>query len=147
MELQQAIQQLFLTAISSVIVSANAVSGNSGISGTGSYSLAVGNNTVKISCKSQSGDTRTYTININRQVAPAGNNNSGGNNNRVITARIIRIVNITSGKYRIGTYITGIEPGTGAADFVKNIAVSASGTCKASDKLRLRKQRKGCNRQ
>ena len=112
-------------AISSVTVSADAVSGNSGVSGTGSYSLAVGNNTIKVNCKSQSGDTRTYTININRQAAPADNNNSGGNNNQNNTD-----VNITSGKYSIGTYITGIEPGTGAADFVKNIAVSASGSVK-----------------
>lgn len=116
-------------AISSVSITAKAVSGNSSISGTGSYSLAVGNNTVKISCKSQSGDTRTYTININRQVAPAGNNNSGGNNQGNNSQNNTE-VNITSGKYRIGSYITGIEPGMGAADFVKNIAVSASGSVK-----------------
>ena len=47
-----------------VVVSANPVSANSGITGTGSYSLTVGNNAFKINCKSQSGDTRTYTINI-----------------------------------------------------------------------------------
>lgn len=115
--------------ISSVSITAKAVSGNSSVSGTGSYSLAVGNNTVKISCKSQSGDTRTYTININRQVAPAGNNNSGGNNQGNNSQNNTE-VNITSGKYRIGSYITGIEPGTGAADFVKNVAVSASGSVK-----------------
>ena len=116
-------------AISSVSITAKAVSGNSSVSGTGSYSLAVGNNTVKISCKSQSGDTRTYTININRQAAPAGNNSSGGNNQGNNSQNNTE-VNITSGKYRIGSYITGIEPGTGAADFVKNIAVSASGSVK-----------------
>lgn len=116
-------------AISSVSITAKAVSGNSSISGTGSYSLAVGNNTVKIRCKSQSGDTRTYTININRQVAPAGNNNSGGNNQGNNSQNNTE-VNISSGKYRIGSYITGIEPGTGAAEFVKNIAVSASGSVK-----------------
>ena len=116
-------------AISSVSITAKAVSENSSISGTGSYSLAVGNNTVKISCKSQSGDTRTYTININRQVVQAVNNNSGGNNQGNNSQNNTE-VNITSGKYRIGSYITGIEPGTGAADFVKNIAVSASGSVK-----------------
>lgn len=115
-------------AISSVTVSADAVSGNSGVSGTGSYSLAVGNNTIKVKCKSQSGDTRTYTININRQAASV--NNAGGNNNQNNNNQNNTDVNITSGKYSIGTYITGIEPGTGAADFVKNIAVSASGTVK-----------------
>ena len=115
-------------AISSVTVSADAVSGNSGVSGTGSYSLAVGNNTIRVNCKSQSGDTRTYTININRQAASA--NNAGGNNNQNNNNPNNTDVNITSGKYSIGTYITGIEPGTGAADFVKNIAVSASGTVK-----------------
>ena len=99
-----------------------------GVSGTGSYSLAVGNNTIKVKCKSQSGDTRTYTININRQAASV--NNAGGNNNQNNNNQNNTDVNITSGKYSIGTYITGIEPGTGAADFVKNIAVSASGTVK-----------------
>ena len=116
-------------AISSVSITAKAVSGNSSISGTGSYSLAVGNNTVKISCKSQSGDTRTYTINIDRQVAPTGNNNSGANNQGNNSQNNTE-VNRASGKCRIGSYITGIEPGTGAADFVKNIAVSASGSVK-----------------
>ena len=66
--------------------------------------------------------------NINRQAASA--NNAGGNNNQNNNNQNNTDVNITSGKYSIGTYITGIEPGTGAADFVKNIAVSASGTVK-----------------
>ena len=62
-------------------------------------------------------------------MAPAGNNNSGGNNQGNNSQNNTE-VNITSGKYRIGSYITGIEPETGAADFVKNIAVSASGSVK-----------------
>ena len=69
-----------------------------------SYSLAVGNNTIKINCKSQSGETRTYTITINRQTASA--NNTGGNNTQTDNQNGTD-VNITSGKYSIGTYITG----------------------------------------
>ena len=121
-------------AISSVSITAKAVSGNSSISGTGSYSLAVGNNTVKIRCKSQSGDTRTYTININRQVAPAGNNNSGGNNQGNNSQNNTE-VNISSGKYRIGSYITGIEPGTGSVKLLTSSGSGNSGKVATGNKV------------
>lgn len=107
-------------AISSVTVSANAVSGNSYVSGTGNYSLAVGNNTIKINCKSQSGETRTYTITINRQTSANNTNNTASGTD----------VNISSDTYKIGTYITGVAPETMASSFIKNISVSASGSIK-----------------
>ena len=61
-------------------VSADAVSGNSGVSGTGAIRLLSEIIQLRVKCKSQSGDTRTYTININRQAASV--NNAGGNNNQ-----------------------------------------------------------------
>ena len=97
-------------SISSVVISANPVSANSGITGTGSYSLTVGNNVIKVNCKSQSGDTRTYTININRQASAANNTNNN---------------NISSSKYKIDTYVTGIEPNVSSDVIKKNISVSA----------------------
>ena len=105
-------------SISSVVISANPVSANSGITGTGSYSLTVGNNAIKINCKSQSGDTRTYTININRQASAANNTN---NNNNTINSS----VSISSSKYKIDTYVTGIEPNVSSDVIKKNISVSA----------------------
>ena len=105
-------------SISSVVVSANPVSANSGITGTGSYSLTVGNNAIKINCKSQSGDTRTYTININRQASVANNTN---NNNNIINSS----VSISSSKYKIDTYVTGVEPNVSSDVIKKNISVSA----------------------
>ena len=105
-------------SISSVVVSANPVSANSGITGTGSYSLTVGNNAIKINCKSQSGDTRTYTININRQASAANNTN---NNNNTINSS----VSISSSKYKIDTYVTGVEPNVSSDVIKKNISVSA----------------------
>ena len=105
-------------SISSVVVSANPVSANSGITGTGSYSLTVGNNAIKINCKSQSGDTRTYTININRQASAANNTN---NNNNIINSS----VSISSSKYKIDTYVTGVEPNVSSDVIKKNISVSA----------------------
>ena len=105
-------------SISSVVVSANSVSANSGITGTGSYSLTVGNNVIKVNCKSQSGDTRTYTININRQASAANNTN---NNNNTINSS----VSISSSKYKIDTYVTGVEPNVSSDVIKKNISVSA----------------------
>lgn len=117
-------------SISSVTVSAKAVSGNSNVSGAGSYSLAVGSNTIKINCKSQSGDTRTYTITVSRQAAPADNGNNNNNNNENNNSNTNTDVNISSSSYKIGTYITGVSPDTSASTFLKNISVSASGSVK-----------------
>lgn len=62
----------------SVKVSAEAVASTSKISGTGTYALAYGDNTIKVVCTSQSGDARTYKVKIVRQ-------GSGGNSTGNIT--------------------------------------------------------------
>ena len=101
-------------SIGSINVSAAAVSSKSTISGTGNYSLAVGNNTINVKCRSQSGDTRTYTINVSRQAATVSDEE----------------VNLTSNVYKVGSSITGVSPDTGAAAFLKNLSVSGGGTVK-----------------
>lgn len=90
--------------VSSVTVDATPVTGTSSVSGTGTYPLVVGDNTIKINCKSQSGDARTYTITV---VRPAESTTEYA---------------IASSVYTIGTYITGITPGTTATDFLANVA-------------------------
>lgn len=97
-------------SVSSVTVSAKAVSSKSTISGTGTYQLAVGSNTLKVSCKSQSGVTKTYTIIISRQ---AGSSTPSGGS-----------YSVKSSKYTIGTNVTGVAPGTSASDFMKTITAS-----------------------
>ncbi len=64
--------------IDSVKVSTEAVADTSKISGTGTYTLAYGDNTIEVTCTSQSGDARTYKVKIVRQ-------GSGGNSTGNIT--------------------------------------------------------------
>ena len=90
-------------AVTSVAVKATAVASTSTLSGVGNYNLKVGDNTIKVNCKSQSGDTRTYTINIYRKPSE----DTKGDN-----------YEWTSTTYDIGTYITGVAVGTTAADFL-----------------------------
>lgn len=54
------------SSVSSIKIAATPVSSYSTVSGTGTKTLKKGKNTFKITCKSQSKKTRTYTIIINR---------------------------------------------------------------------------------
>lgn len=65
-------------SINSITVGATAVAEKSTITGTGNYSLNYGNNTINVTCISQSGASRTYTITVVRE-QPAGSENTGGN--------------------------------------------------------------------
>ncbi len=90
-------------AVTSVTVKATPVASTSSVSGDGTYTLKVEDNTIKINCKSESGNTRTYTINIYRKPSEgtSGENYSWSSEN-----------------YDIGDYITGVEPQTNVADFL-----------------------------
>ena len=90
-------------AVSSVTVKASAVASTSTVSGTGTYTLKAGDNTIKIYCKSQSGSTRTYTVNIYRKAS--GSTGEEG-------------YQWSTDKYNIGTYITGVNPQTNATEFL-----------------------------
>ena len=94
-------------SISSVNVSAAAVTSKSKVSGTGSYNLAVGNNTITVTCKSQSGAERNYTITIARLSAASPEAPAGA---------------ITSDVYKIDTVISGVSPGSSISDFVSHLS-------------------------
>lgn len=96
------------SGVSSITVSAAPVSTKSTMNGTGVYNLFEGENIVKVYCKSQSGATRTYTLTV------------------VKPAEVITDFTVVSDKYIIGNYITGVVPGTTAADFLAG--VSCEGT-------------------
>lgn len=107
-------------SVSSVTVSAAALVKTSTVSGTGSYNLNVGNNTIQVVCKSQSGSARTYTITIYR-------NSSGATGGEVVDTN----AGLTSTVYSVGTYITGIQPGTDTTTLLAGL--SSSNTVKILD--------------
>ena len=92
-------------AVASITVSATPVVSKSTVSGTGTLNLKVGTNTFSINCKSESGETKTYTLTVVREAAATQPEEPQN-------------YTLTSDKYTIGTYVTGIAPGTSAADFV-----------------------------
>lgn len=102
------------SAVESISVSASPVVSTSKVRGTGSYDLKVGNNTINVTCTSQSGETRTYTITVVRSDMGSAE------------------YNLASDTYVIGDYITGVEPGTSVADFVAGF-VCEGGTVKVLD--------------
>lgn len=102
-------------SVTSVNVSATAVSSNATVSGTGSKSLAVGSNKFTITVKAQNGSTRTYNLTIVRQAAVVTNP-----------------VSISSSTYKVNSdnTITGIKTfPVSASNFAKNFAVT-NGTVK-----------------
>lgn len=96
--------------VSSVNVGATAVAGTSTVSGTGNYPLNYGNNTISVTCVSESGESRTYTITAARQEAETATG----------TIPVAEGATITS-VYPIGTYLTGIEPGSKAEKVLSGI--------------------------
>lgn len=123
-------------AVSSVSVSAASVASKSTVTGTGTYQLSVGSNTIKVNCKSQSGSTRTYTITISRQAASDTGNktdNTGGNtgnitdntgNNTGTNTGDTTQYTLSSSSYTIGDYISGIQPQTSASTFLSQFATN-----------------------
>lgn len=99
-------------SVSSISVSATAVASTSTITGTGTKNLSVGTNTINVKCKSGSGSTRTYKLTVVRKEAEKVSGT------------------LSSKKYTVGDkYITGITPGTKAADFLAGLSVDG-GTVK-----------------
>lgn len=97
--------------VSAINVGATAVAGTSQVSGTGNYSLNYGNNTINITCISQSGSTRTYTVTVARcQPQTTGN---------AIT--VADGASITLAYPVTGRYITGIQPGASAGDILAGV--------------------------
>ncbi len=85
------------------------------VSGNGNVALKSGNNAIQVVCTAENGSKRVYTINVVRQAAP-----NNPDNNPVD-------VQVTTG-YRMDNTVSGITPGTSAADFLKNIKTSPAGS-------------------
>lgn len=97
--------------VSAINVGARAVAETSTVSGAGNYSLNYGNNTINITCISQSGESRTYTLTVARQ-QPAAT----GTPIEVAPGSTITSI------YPIGSFVTGIQPGTKAESVLAGIS-------------------------
>ncbi len=104
--------------VSTVNVGATAVADTSTVSGTGGYSLNYGNNTITVTCISQSGTARNYTITVVRQEPSA-------------TGTLITVADgatITS-SYPVGSYVTGIEPDSAVDTVIAGISATNCTVC------------------
>lgn len=103
----------------SVTVNAAAAAPKSSVSGTGAYTLNYGNNTVHITCMSQSGAARTYTLNVVRQ-QPSSGSGQPAEEGQIMVADGASV----STPYRVETYMSGIAPETSAANMLANITAN-----------------------
>lgn len=115
--------------VKSIDVSATAVAGKSKISGLGNCKLEYGNNCISVICTSQSGEARTYTINVVRQNNESETEDTDEKDNESTDDEKDVSAEFTSSAYKIDTYITGIAPKTETNTFHSNISVT-NGTIK-----------------
>lgn len=87
--------------VSSITIQASPVLSSTKVTGTGTHNLKSGANVIKITSKAQNGKSLVYTINVSRGT----------------------VDHDISTDYNIGTYITGVQPGTTVENFKKNIRV------------------------
>lgn len=102
------------SAVKSVKVSASPVVSKSKVSGTGTYNLSVGNNKIEVTCTSQSGEKKVYTITVVRSGMSDAN------------------YTLASDAYVIGKYITGVEQRTSVETFMAGFTCE-DGTLKLLD--------------
>lgn len=94
--------------VEAIDIAAVAYDSSAVIAGVGTVPLAQGSNTLPVVVTAASGTTRTYTLSVYRQ--------PGGSPSPDLPLTI-------NGAYNIGMYITGIAPGTNAADFITALGV------------------------
>ena len=112
--------------VKNIDIGATAVSGKSTLSGLGSYKLEYGNNCITITCTSQSGVSRNYTINVVRQKTES---ETSEDDTVASEQDENQETEITSSVYRIGTYFSGIAPKTTTETLLASINVT-NGTVK-----------------
>ncbi|MFQ9933698.1 MAG: cadherin-like beta sandwich domain-containing protein [Lachnospiraceae bacterium] len=108
--------------VSSIKVSAAAVDGKAKVSGTGSHSLNVGNNTIKITVTAENGDKREYTLSVVRKAGE----NGGQEGELKVTVNGLKADNANK-------TVTGISPES-TVQSVKEKYVVQNGTIKVTDK-------------
>ena len=133
-------------SISSINVNATPVVSKANVTGTGVHKLAVGENIIKIICVSESGDERIYTLTVVREEADNPEGPDPGEpgteepgteepgTEEPGTEEPETPASVTSEKYKIGTYITGVQPQTTVEDFLNGITRHGKAEVKLLDK-------------
>lgn len=94
------------SSVENITVSASAVASTSKVTGTGTYSLKEGNNTITVECKAQNGGKRSYTLTVAKERTGSGE------------------WKMTSDQYPVGEYITGVSQQTDSIEFLKGFSVN-----------------------
>lgn len=110
--------------VASVTVTAKALGSAATVSGTGTVALQSGENKISIAVTAASGLVRTYFISVYR--TPGQENPEPPEETDPPADPVV-----SSDLYTLNTYVTGIEPGTGAQAFLQHITVK-NGTAKLS---------------
>ena len=97
---------------------------NAKVEGAGTVALKNGSNVINIVVTATSGVKRTYTLNVYKESAPLPTPTP--------------VPSVTSSKYRIEEFISGVAPKTASADFLNGISVK-NGTCKLVNSSRVQK--------
>lgn len=95
-------------SVSSITISAVAVSSKARVTGTGTFELAVGNNTFVVTCMAENGETKEYVLTIARAQPP------------------VVVYEAASDVYAfLDNSVIGIAPGTEVNQFLEAIRVTA----------------------
>ncbi len=97
---------------SSVTVNGTAVVSKSEVTGNGTYELEVGTNVITVECESQTGDVKTYTITIVRE-----------EQKELPSEEPEETYSFSTDVYQMGDYITGVQPGMTAEEFLAGFSV------------------------
>lgn len=122
------------TSVTSVEVNAAAIIGNTTVTGTGTYELKDGSNTIQVVATAENGSARTYTITIVRQDIPEGGDTgettppgeSGSETTPPVTEEPTTPPFSMSTTLNTGSdnTVTGITPGTSIADVASKVTVT-----------------------
>ena len=129
-------------SVTSVEVNASAIVSSTKVTGTGTYELKDGSNTIQVVATSENGSARTYTITIVRQDMPSGGGDSGTTNpgdgggsqtpptppNTEPTTPAAPVVTVnTTLNVNSNNTVTGIKPGATVADIAATVTVTGGG--------------------
>lgn len=115
--------------VEAVNVAAGVLDSSAKLEGTGRIALAEGTNTVTVKVTAANGDVRNYTLHIYKgDTATLPNVNPSGGGDTVTPGGVSTVTDyVITTDYSLDNtnqYITGIQPGTSAADFLKAVATS-----------------------
>lgn len=111
-------------SVSSITISASAIASTTSVSGTGTKSLSVGNNSFAIKTTAQNGTTRTYTLTVVRQAATSSEGTGGSSGSGTTGSTVSKP---TSSSYSVNSdnTISGISTFPISADnFAKGFSVT-----------------------